>query len=76
MTHKIVSQLDTNGVFIGPTIADESPLEPGVFHIPGGAVDIEPPIVPDGKLARFVSGEFVFEDAPVIEEMPTSSTAA
>lgn len=75
MTHKIVSQLDADGYFVCPTVADESPLEPGVFHIPGGAVDVEPPAVPEGKLARFVDGEFVLEDAPVAEEAPPAVTA-
>ena len=68
MTHKIVSQLDGNGYLVGPVQADESPLEPGIFHIPGGAVDIEPIEVPEGKLAKLVDGQFVLEDAPVVEE--------
>lgn len=28
--------------YIGPSIADESPLEPGVYHIPGFATVVEP----------------------------------
>lgn len=36
---KIVSQLDVDGFLVGPVVADESPLEPGVFLIPGGAID-------------------------------------
>ena len=53
---KIVSQLDADGYFVGLTAADESPLEPGVFLIPGGAVDVEPPVVPDGHRARWSNG--------------------
>jgi hypothetical protein len=68
MTHKIVSQLDDDGYYVGPVVADESPLEPGVFHIPGGAVDVEPVEVPEGKLAKFIDGQFVLEDAPIVEE--------
>lgn len=40
---KIVSQLDADGYFIGPTTADESPREPGLFQIPFGAVEQAPP---------------------------------
>lgn len=43
MAQKIVSQLDQAGYFVAPVVADESPLEPGVFLIPGGAVDKAPP---------------------------------
>lgn len=45
MTSKTVSQLDANGYFIGPTTADESPREPGLFQIPFGAVEQAPPEV-------------------------------
>lgn len=60
---KQVSQLDTNGCFVGLTTADESPLEEGVFLIPAGAVDSIPPLIPEGKLARW-NGEWVLEDIP------------
>lgn len=60
---KIVSQLDAHGRFVGTTLADESPLEPGVFLLPGGTVDVEPPVVPDGKFAQW-SGAWVLEDIP------------
>ncbi|WZB76918.1 tail fiber assembly protein [Achromobacter insuavis] len=46
---KIVSQLSADGYFINPVAADESPLEPGVYLIPGGAIDISPPDVEAGK---------------------------
>lgn len=64
---KIVSQLDARGRFVGTTLADESPLEPGVFLIPGGAVDVEPPVVPDGKFAHWAGG-WVFGDIPQPDE--------
>ena len=43
METKIVYQCDYDGVFIGETIADESPLEPGVFLIPARSVEKKPP---------------------------------
>lgn len=64
MSEKIVSQVDEFGYLVGTTVADESPLEPGVFHIPAGAVDIEPPSVPKGKRAKLVDGAFILEDIP------------
>ncbi|MEY3766920.1 MAG: hypothetical protein RLZ03_1880 [Pseudomonadota bacterium] len=53
---KNVSQLDADGYFVGVTVADESPLEPGVFLIPAGAVDAEPPAIPEGQRARWNNG--------------------
>lgn len=50
---KIVSQLGPNGYLLEPTIADESPLEPDVFLIPGGAIDRPPPgSMETGKVYR------------------------
>lgn len=51
MTAKLVYQTDHLGVFVGTVTADESPLEPGVYLIPGGCVEIAPPAVPQHKAA-------------------------
>lgn len=69
---KQVSQLDDNGYFIGVVIADESPLEEGVFLIPAGAVDSLPPAIPEGKLARW-NGEWSLEDIPQPESFKPKS---
>ncbi|MEX3924411.1 phage tail protein [Paraburkholderia sp. BR10936] len=51
---KTVYQTDRAGLLIGSTTADESPLEPGVFHIPAGATEIAPPeSFPAGQWPRF-----------------------
>ena len=63
MNTKQVIQLDAAGYFVGFTTADESPLEPGVFLLPGGAVDVPAPSIPVGKRAKWL-GEWVFEDIP------------
>ena len=60
---KQVVQLDANGYFVGLTVADESPLEPGVFLFPAGAIDVPPPEVPEGKRVKW-AGEWVAEDIP------------
>lgn len=43
MTTKPVWQTDADGYLIGMTVADASPLEPGVYLIPAGCVEVEPP---------------------------------
>jgi len=70
MEQKVISQLDDDGIFVGPVIADESPLEPGVWIIPARAVDAPPPKVPVGKLARWNGEKFIFETLPKPEVVP------
>jgi hypothetical protein len=53
---KTVYQTNNEGYFTGPTEADPSPMEPGVFLIPAGAVEIEPPPVGPDRAARWVNG--------------------
>ncbi|WP_194786614.1 hypothetical protein [Rhodocyclus gracilis] len=65
---KIVSQLDADGYFIGSVVADQSPLEPDVFLIPGSAVDAIPPSVPVGMRARWNGSDFEF--LPVESQSP------
>jgi hypothetical protein len=64
---KLVSQLDENNYFVGVTVADESPLEPGVFLIPGGAIDVDPPSIPKNKVARWNNG-WEFEEILIVSE--------
>jgi hypothetical protein len=66
---KYVVQLDDNGYFIGMSVADESPLEPGIYHMPRGTVDADLPNIPDGHLAKW-EGEWIFEPIPVSELEP------
>lgn len=39
---------DTNGFYIGDDTADESPLEPGVYLIPGHSTEVKPPATTAG----------------------------
>lgn len=67
---KLVSQLDAQGVFVMAVEADESPLEPGVYLIPGGAVDAAPPDVPTGQRARWDGSAFALEPLPTAQPLP------
>ena len=76
MTTKIVYQLDENGVFTGTTEADESPREPGVYLIPAGCIEVEPPPHVDGKLRVFRNDAWAYVDielAPAAPDEPLPS---
>jgi hypothetical protein len=60
---KAVIQLDQNGYFVGQTFADESPLEPGVYLLPGNTVEAPMPNIPDGHVAKW-NGSWVYEALP------------
>lgn len=68
MNTKLVCQLDHDGYFVGLTVADESPLEPGVWLIPAGAVDADAPEVPEGFRAKWTGAGFDMEAIPVDPE--------
>jgi len=56
MDTKIVYQTDHLGIFTGTAVADRSPLEPDVWLIPGGCVEVAPPAVPE-KMAAVWDGQ-------------------
>lgn len=70
MKTKTVIQLDAEDYFVGVATADESPLEPGVYLIPGGAVDAPTPDVPQGQRARWTGQGWALEAIPVAPEPP------
>jgi len=70
MTEKTVYQTDYNGVYVGTTTADESPLEPGVFLVPAGCVEQAPPTIPGGQFARWDGRAWALEDIPVAPQAP------
>lgn len=53
MNSQTVYQTNQQGLYVGPVEADESPLEPGVFLIPGGCVLTPPPDPPENKAAQW-----------------------
>lgn len=70
MNSKQVSQLDASGKFVGVTFADESPLEPGIYLLPGGCVDAEEPAIPEGHFAIWNGATFDVLPIPVTEPEP------
>lgn len=56
MTNKTVFQTDGRGLYVGTTLADPSPREPGAWLIPGGCVEIAPPEIPEHKAAYWNGG--------------------
>lgn len=75
MNTKPVCQLDHDGYFVGLTVADESQLEPGVWHMPARAVDVAAPTVPGGYRAKWNGDSFDMEEIPV-EPEPEPPTLA
>jgi len=75
---KLVSQLDADGYFVEAVMADPSPLEEGVFLIPRGCIEQDPPTeILAGKRYRPEAGGWVEEDVPQPEapEVPDSGEA-
>lgn len=59
MTTKTVYQYDRSGLYVGETVADESPLEPGVWMMPAMTVEVPPPAeYPAGTWPRWNGTEW------------------
>lgn len=65
---RLVSQLDPDGFFVGSVMADASPLEPWLYLIPGGAVDIPPPEDVQPGLVYWLADAGGWESAPDFRE--------
>jgi hypothetical protein len=52
------------GIFYSEGVADESPLEPGIFLIPAHATTVAPPVVTEPEIAVFRDGEWSVELLP------------
>lgn len=71
MSTKTVYQSDPQGWLVGETIARESPMEPGVWHLPAGCVEAAPPDLAEGERARWTGeGWEVVPPEPEPEPVP------
>jgi len=73
MKTKTVYQIDDHNAYIGPVSLDESdlsPLEPDVWLIPAGCVEVQPPAIPEGKRAIFNGDGWDLIDRPAPEPEP------
>lgn len=74
MSTKTAYQFDAAGLLLGTTEADESPLEPGVFHLPARCTFVAPPDeVPDGQWPRWNGTSWALAKKP---EQPTEDPVA
>lgn len=70
MNTKTVYQGDEHGFFMGETTADESPLESGVWHIPRGAIEAQPPLKwSDSKWPQIRGSKWVLVNMPAAPEV-------
>lgn len=65
---KVYSYHPETGEYMGETFADPSPLEPGVYHIPAYATEVEPPAKVDGKYRAFDGTEWTYKDIETTTE--------
>ena len=69
MNQKTVYQTNYSGLFVGETIADESPLEPDVFLIPAGCVELAPPEkIPEDQWPRWNGFKWELIQKPEVQE--------
>ena len=75
MSTKPAFQTDSAGHFVCETVADESPLEPGVYLVPSGAVlDAPPASWPDDKWPRWNGTRWELVTKPATTETKTNAT--
>jgi hypothetical protein len=51
-----------SGELTTKSLADESPLEPGVYHIPAHATTVSPPNPQEGKAIVFKNDSWIYEE--------------
>jgi hypothetical protein len=61
---KIYNYNPENGYFVGESLADESPLEAGVFLIPAHATEIAAPKATKGKVVVWNGNDWELQDLP------------
>ena len=71
---KTAYQTTPAGLLLGPVEADESPLEPGVYLLPAGAVETPPPDDwPEDKWPRWTGAAWALVNRPRQPEQPSAA---
>lgn len=65
-----------SGVYVGESLAYESPLEPGTYLIPAHATEEAPPTVTSGQEAVFASGAWTVQAIPTPPAPPEPTPPA
>mgnify|MGYP001559909193 FL=1 len=71
MTKPIYNYDPQTGVFVAEMLADESPLEPGVFLIPANATDVPPP----SQAHSWRDGNWIIVPPPVVDRAAALAAA-
>lgn len=73
-----IYHFNEQGRFVAQGIADESPLEPGVFMLPAMATGVKPPEVGAGYVAMWNGADWTIQldDVPPPPAAPVEPTAA
>ena len=73
MNQKSVYKINYSGLFVGETLADESPLEPGIFHIPADCVELAPPEEwPEDKWPRWNGFKWELIQRPQVQQVASA----
>jgi hypothetical protein len=59
---------DTNGIYTCDSLADESPLEAGIFLMPANSTEVAPPEVTEGNQAIFIAGKWMVQAIPAPDQ--------
>jgi hypothetical protein len=76
LQHKHVVQIDDAGVFTGMVMVDEDPLERGTFQMPPNTLEVEPPVLEEGRLARWNGAGWTYIEVAHAIEVPLASLRA
>ena len=69
MSEKTVYQYNFSGLYVGTTIADESPLEPGIYLIPANCTETAPPDQwPEDQWPRWTGVQWQLISKPQVQQ--------
>lgn len=73
---KTAYQFDLAGLYQGTTVADESPLEPGIYLLPARCTLVSPPESTEGQWPRWNGAAWQLVNRPQPSAQPESDPVA